>query len=160
MRMFFSSLFIFFIICLFCSCGSALKDNNACTNESPYADTSALLKYAGDSIKTTMDTTGLLYQIIDSGSGAHPTLASTMTVSYVARLMDNFIFDSLTNSNLGGGTLGGLIFGWRYGMPKIGAGGEIKLLIPSAYAWGCTGYNLVPPNAPVYFDIKLLSVGN
>ena len=158
--MFFSSLLIFLVICLFSSCGSSLKDNNACTNESPYADTSALLRYAGDSIQTTLDSTGLLYQIIDPGSGTHPTLTSTMTVTYVGRLMDNYIFDSLTNTNLNGNVLGGLIFGWRYGLPKIGAGGEIKLLIPSALAWGCTGFNQVPANAPVYFDVKLLSVGN
>jgi FKBP-type peptidyl-prolyl cis-trans isomerase FkpA len=43
-------------------------------------------------------------------------------------------------------------------LPKIGVGGRIKMLIPSALAWGCTGYGPVPGNAPVYFDVTLLQV--
>jgi FKBP-type peptidyl-prolyl cis-trans isomerase len=51
-----------------------------------------------------------------------------------------------------------LIAGWQIGLPKIGVGGRIQLFIPSAYAWGCTGYGAIPADAPVFFDIELLAV--
>jgi FKBP-type peptidyl-prolyl cis-trans isomerase FkpA len=72
--------------------------------------------------------------------------------------MDNKVFDSASNTNLNGAGLYLTIPGWQIGLPKIGVGGHIELFIPSALAWGCTGYGPVPANAPVYFDVKLLQV--
>jgi FKBP-type peptidyl-prolyl cis-trans isomerase FkpA len=142
----------------FFGCGKQAPDNPSCTNTSPYSDSTALLKFADDSIKATMDSSGLFYQIVDSGSSVKPVYSSTITVNYVGRLMSGAIFDSASNTNLNGQGLYNLIIGWRIGMPKIGVGGRIKLLIPSDYAWGCTGYGPVPANSPVYFDVTLLSV--
>jgi FKBP-type peptidyl-prolyl cis-trans isomerase FkpA len=143
----------------FFGCGKAAPDNPACTAQAPVADSAALLTYAADSsIKAAWDSTGLYYQIIDSGSGLKPIATSTVTVNYVGRLMSGVLFDSASNTNLNGNQLFNLILGWRIGLPKIGVGGHIKLLVPSAYAYGCTGYGPVPPNAPLYFDIDLLSV--
>jgi FKBP-type peptidyl-prolyl cis-trans isomerase FkpA len=152
--------FVLIVSVLFCffGCGKAVPDNPACTNSSPFSDSSALLKFADDSIKATMDSSGLFYQIIDSGSNVKPVFSSTITVNYVGRLMSGVIFDSASNTNLNGNELYSLIIGWRIGLPKIGVGGRIKLLIPSDYAWGCTGYSNVPGNQPVYFDVTLLSV--
>jgi FKBP-type peptidyl-prolyl cis-trans isomerase FkpA len=153
--------FVFFVagfISLF-GCGKSQPDNPACSNNSPFADSITLLKYAADSsIKASMDSSGLFYQIIDSGTGNKPAFSSHLTVNYIGRLMSGAIFDSASNTNLNGAGLYNLITGWRIGLLKIGAGGRIKLLIPSALAWGCTGYGPVPANAPVYFDVKLLQV--
>jgi FKBP-type peptidyl-prolyl cis-trans isomerase FkpA len=153
--------FVLIIGCLlsFFGCGKTVPDNPACTNTSPFSDSTALLKFAADSsIKAVMDSSGLYYQIIDSGSNVKPVSTSTITVNYIGRLMSGAIFDSASNTNLNGQALYNLILGWRLGLPKIGVGGRIKLLIPSDYAWGCTGYGPVPANAPVYFDVKLLAV--
>jgi FKBP-type peptidyl-prolyl cis-trans isomerase FkpA len=155
---------LFFVVVViglitFFGCGKQAPDNPACTNSSPYADSTVLLKYAADSsIKTTWDSSGLYYQILDTGNNNKPVFSSNMTVNYVGRLMSGAIFDSASNSNLGGAGLYNLILGWRIVMPKIGVGGHIKMLIPSALAWGCTGYGPVPGNSPVYFDVKLLQV--
>jgi FKBP-type peptidyl-prolyl cis-trans isomerase FkpA len=48
--------------------------------------------------------------------------------------------------------------GWQIGLPKIGVGGHIIMLVPSGFAYGCTGYGPVPANAPLYFDVRLLQV--
>jgi FKBP-type peptidyl-prolyl cis-trans isomerase FkpA len=140
------------------SCGKNSPDNPACTNNPVAADSAALIKFSGDSIPLTKDSTGLYYHIIDSGSDLKPVFSSNITVNYVGRLMTNVVFDSASNTNLNGAGLYNLIPGWQIGMPKIGKGGRIQLFIPSALAWGCTGYGPVPANAPVYFDVTLLQV--
>jgi FKBP-type peptidyl-prolyl cis-trans isomerase FkpA len=72
--------------------------------------------------------------------------------------MSGVIFDSASNSNLNGAGLYRLITGWQIGMEKIGVGGHIIMLVPSDFAYGCTGYGPVPANAPLYFDVRLLQV--
>jgi len=154
-------LFVFVIVGMMIvfGCGKQVPDTNACTNKSIYADTSALLTYAKDSsIHVSWDSLGLYYQILDSGNNNKPLFSSNITVNYVGRLMSGFLFDSASNTNLNGNGLYKLLNGWQYGLPKIGVGGHIILLIPSANGYGCTGYGPVPPDAPLYYDVKLLQV--
>jgi FKBP-type peptidyl-prolyl cis-trans isomerase FkpA len=143
----------------FIGCGKSYPDNPPCTANPVSSDSAALLKFAADSMfKVTRDSSGLYYQIIDSGSSHKPTYSSMIEVSYVGRLMSGYSFDSADSTTLEGHPISELILGWRVAMPKIGEGGHIKMLIPSALAWGCTGYGPVPANAPVYFDVQLIKV--
>lgn len=161
-------LFVLSVIVVFsyisCSKDVPVPTTPPCTPKAVSADSAALITFAGDSIPLTHDSTGLYYHIIDSGNTTKPGSASVLTVTYTAKLMDNFAFDSASNSYLMGATLQQLIAGWQIGLPKIGVGGHIQLFIPSALAWGCNGLVtnagliIVPPDAPVYFDVKLLGV--
>jgi FKBP-type peptidyl-prolyl cis-trans isomerase FkpA len=155
--------FVFVVagIIVFFGCNKGLPDNvTPCTNKSPFADSAALLKYAHDSsIQVTRDSSGLYYQILDSGNSTRPIFSSNVIVTYVARLMTGAIFDSATNSNLNGYAVYKLITGWQIGLPKIGVGGHMIMLVPSDYGYGCTGYPpFVPGDAPLYFDVRLLQV--
>ncbi|MFI5194473.1 MAG: FKBP-type peptidyl-prolyl cis-trans isomerase [Chitinophagales bacterium] len=147
----------YFISCVKTNTGSSYT---SCTGVDVTGDSSALLKYAADSIHVTKDSSGLYFEILDSGAGVSPSPNSHLLVSYKGRLLDNEVFDStVTSSDLRGMPLSQLIPGWQIGLPKIKKGGHIKLLIPSALAWGCQGSgNAIPSNAPVYFDIYLLDV--
>ena len=152
-------LFSFLIISVigYFSCGKSGPTDPACTAVPVASDSAALFKFAGDSIKLTKDVNGMYYHIIDSGSSDHPVFSSTVTVTYVAKLMNDSTIDSASNSNLGGAGLYRLIPAWQIGLPKIGVGGRIQMFVPSALAYGCTGYQSVPANAPLYFDVKLIS---
>jgi FKBP-type peptidyl-prolyl cis-trans isomerase FkpA len=44
------------------------------------------------------------------------------------------------------------------GLTRIQAGGRIKMLVPSQYAYGCQGSGPIPPNTPMFFDITLVSI--
>jgi len=66
--------------------------------------------------------------------------------------------DQLSDPTRSGWTLSSLIEGWKIGIPLIKKGGRIKLIIPSALAYGCTGYASIPPNTPLYFDVTLTDV--
>jgi FKBP-type peptidyl-prolyl cis-trans isomerase FkpA len=148
----------FSFLCYF-GCVKGTPSTQACTNTLPYSDSTTLLKFAGVYyINTTFDSSGIYYQILDSGSGVKPNENSYCTVNYIGRLMNYVIFDSASNSRMGGYKISQLLPFWQFGLPKIGVGGHIKLLVPSAYAFGCNGYNTIPANAPLYYDITLLKV--
>ena len=86
---------------------------------------------------------GLYYVILDAGGTEKPTLSSTVTVSY-----DGFYLHAspLDNASFFVSPLNNLIEGWKEGIPKIGKGGKIKLIIPSHLAYG---------NGILIFDVDL-----
>src|SRR6516164_11603572 len=123
-------------------------------------DTAALENYArSNNIQVVQDTSGLLYQIVSPGTGgSYPNLGSTIFVTYTASTLDGTIFDSTSNPAKTGFILSNLIKAWQIGIPKIQAGGHIKLLCPSSLAYGCQGAGtFIPPNTPVFFDVNLVS---
>jgi FKBP-type peptidyl-prolyl cis-trans isomerase FkpA len=138
------------------SCNKSSPGYYSCTGPAAYQDSSTLLTYARDSgITATMDTSFLFYQIIDSGTVPHPNLNSLITVNYVSRIVNTGVLvDSADSASF---HLDSLILGWQYGLQKIGKGGQIKLLVPSALAFGCSGSGNVQPNEPLYFEVTLLN---
>ncbi len=144
---------IYFVSCV----KSSTPGYTSCTGPSAADDSSALKNYAQQNGLTVVaDTSWLYYQIITQGAGLHPIGTSKITVSYVGKFLNGNLFDSTTSPVTF--ELDSLIAGWQYGLPKIEAGGHIKLLVPSALAFGCAGSGNIPSNAPVFFDINLISV--
>ncbi len=116
---------------------------------------------------TELNNTGLMYYIADSGSVEKPVLTSTVTANYVGYTTDGEVFDQTTTAS-GPATfpLRGVIEGWQLGVPLIGTGGTIRLLIPSDLAYGSRGqqdqfgnYGICP-DVDLVFDIELVSFRN
>jgi FKBP-type peptidyl-prolyl cis-trans isomerase FkpA len=109
-------------------------------------------------INATKDPSGLYYSIITPGTGAYPTVNSTVSVDYTGKLLDGSVFappDHTLNS------LGSFIQGWQIGVPHINSGGRILLIIPSALGYGNSSPGAgVPKNAVLVFTIDLLSFNN
>ncbi len=108
-------------------------------------------------VTVTSDPSGILYQIINSGTGATPTLSSTVSVRYTARLMNSTIFDSVSGTPVSL-PLNSLIQSWQVALQLIQAGGRIKFISPSSLAYGCEGAGSIPPDSPLFFDVELVSV--
>ena len=140
------------------SCNKSTVNEGSCTGPKAVTDSTQLLAFArSHGIHPVADTSWLYYEIISPGSGVNPVAASTVFIHYVARLMDGTYVDSISTAK--GFVLNGLIKGWQYGLPKIKSGGRIKLLIPSALGYSCTGYgSSIPPDAPLYYDVYLDSL--
>jgi FKBP-type peptidyl-prolyl cis-trans isomerase FkpA len=131
---------------------SCTKDSGTCTDKTVQSEEGAILAFATtNGITATRHSSGMYYQIISAGSGATPTLASRVKAKYTGKYMDGTIFDSATTAVEF--PLSGVIAGWQLGLPLIQKGGIIKLIIPSSFAYGCTGRSPIPPYAVLYFEL-------
>ncbi|TRZ83086.1 MAG: peptidylprolyl isomerase [Sediminibacterium sp.] len=132
----------------------AIFSNTACSKSSA-SESDQMISYAkSNNITYISDPSGILYEIITPGNSTHPTINNTITVTYVGTLMNGKQFDAGTITY----ALSNLIPGWQIAVPKIGIGGEIKVLIPSSLGYGSRGSGSIPGNSPLYFDIKLSAV--
>ncbi len=152
-----TGLFLLITSFLLNSCGKS-ADSSGCQPATVASEKATMVAYCtSSSISYTEDPSGLLYQIIDPGTGVAPTTANTISVVYTGKLFNGTTFDATANPiSL---PLSGVIDGWKIGIPKIKKGGRIKLVIPSALAYSCTGAGTsIPPNTPLYFDVTLTDV--
>jgi FKBP-type peptidyl-prolyl cis-trans isomerase FkpA len=140
--------------------GCKKKENTSCTNVDPAAEEAAILAYnTAQGITATKHPSGLYYQIINLGTGVTPNQNSSVTVQYVGKLFNGTTFDSNTDPGGVQFPLSQLIPGWQIGIPLIRVGGKIRLIVPSAYAYGCQGSSpAIPSNSPLFFEITLLGV--
>jgi FKBP-type peptidyl-prolyl cis-trans isomerase len=93
-----------------------------------------------------------------------------LEVRYTGRLRDGTIFDSNKTSatplrlRIGGRLQSdppdviSVIQGWNEGLIGMKVGGERRLIIPPALAYGVNGTNGIPPNSELVFDVALLKI--
>ena len=148
---------LFSVLIVFTNCKKDCKLRPASSEEGQ------ILQFAAaNNINATKHSTGLYYEIIDPGTGPKPTKASRISITYKGTFMNGVQFEEkLTPNNTAGDPawgLSGLIEGWQNGIPLIGQGGRIKLIIPSSQAYGCEDYGPIPGNSVLFFDITLYDV--
>lgn len=98
------------------------------------------------------------------GSGASPSVGDLVTVNYTGFLEDGSVFDSSLETgrspfsfNLG---VGQVIAGWDEGVASMNIGGSRLLIIPPELGYGERGIpGTIPPNATLFFNVDLLSIG-
>jgi len=103
---------------------------------------------------------GLYYVITTPGEAVHPTINSSVTAYYKGYLADGTVFDQTSTGKPANFPMVRVIAGWQEGLPLIGKGGKIKLLIPSALGFGNTVSGIIPRNSVIIFDIELVSITN
>jgi FKBP-type peptidyl-prolyl cis-trans isomerase FkpA len=121
-------------------------------------DKAIILKYIADNNLTADSTaSGLYYIIADSGVGPKPVSTSRVKVYFKGYLTNGYIFDENEPGFPFETFLSGVIKGWTEGVQLIGKGGKIKLLLPSALAYGTQATAEFEANSVLIFDIELES---
>jgi peptidylprolyl isomerase len=105
---------------------------------------------------------GLKYIDEVVGTGASPKPSQNVTVHYTGTLEDGTKFDSSVDRGqpypFRIGT-GAVIKGWDEGVMTMKVGGKRRLMIPAKLGYGAAGNPpKIPPNAPLIFEVELLSV--
>ncbi|KAJ7594403.1 hypothetical protein C8J56DRAFT_1044148 [Mycena floridula] len=101
-------------------------------------------------------------KIVDAtvGTGPQAKKGNTVSMRYIGKLLNGKIFDQNTKGKaftfrLGQGSV---IKGWDEGIVGMAVGGERKLTIPAAMAYGKKGQTGIPANSTLVFDVKLLEI--
>ncbi len=121
---------------------------------------------AADTITyTELNSTGLLYRITDPGEAEKPTLQSSVTANYRGFVTNGRVFDQTQGRGPATFPLSRVIQGWQLGVPLVGKGGKIRLLIPAELGYGSAGscqqgVCSICPDSDLVFDIELVSFTN
>jgi FKBP-type peptidyl-prolyl cis-trans isomerase len=111
--------------------------------------------------KKNIDTTstGIFYIVEKVGSGATVKTGNKITVNYTGMFTDGTVFDSSKGySYVHKGSSSRMIQGWEEGIEVLNKGERATFLIPSAKAYGSTGYSSIPPNSPLIFVIEVVDI--
>jgi len=138
--------------------GISCNKDTSCTPKTVASEVATMQSFATtNGLTVQTHSSGLLYQIVNPGSGLTPTLTSRVSVRYTGKLMNGTIFDS-NNGVPVQFLLNQVIAGWQLGLPLIKKGGTIRLIIPSSLAYGCNATGPIPGDSVLYFEIELVDV--
>ena len=117
-----------------------------------------------DSIKNNtagiqVSASGLMYLILQDGTGAYATATDSVQVDYIGKLTNGKEFDSSEAGKPVTFSLKSIIPGFTEGLQKVKEGGKIRLFIPSALAYGEAEQGPIPAYSTLIFDITLVKVG-
>ena len=103
---------------------------------------------------------GLLYTIVEAGSGGSPGPQSSVTVNYRGTLVDGTEFDSSYSRNEPiTFSLTAIIPGWQEALELMSVCAKFEILLPPELAYGDSGAPpAIPPGATLIFEIELLDV--
>jgi len=145
-------LMFFLAVVMLSSCS---KDNYNAEEQAKKDDALIVDFIAKNNIQATKHSSGLYYQIINQGTGASVTAASTVGVNYEGKLLNGTQFDKSTQTVTF--PLTGVIQGWTIGVPLIKVGGRIRLIVPSTLAYGNDSPGPgIPKNSVLDFTIDLI----
>jgi len=111
--------------------------------------------------KKNIDTTstGIFYIVEKVGAGATVKTGNKVTVNYTGTFTDGTVFDSSKGyTYIHKGSSSPMIRGWEEGIEVLNKGERATFLIPSAKAYGSTGYLSIPPNSPLIFVIEVVDI--
>lgn len=159
---------LFFVLCISVVALSCLKSaDKTCAYplvrvSAPKSEQDSVKAYLGaDSIDAIKHDAGFYYKVINPGTGTDTmTLCSEVLVEHSGKLKTGEVINPTRREYL---VLGGApIEGWVLGIPLVKKGGEIRLFIPPALAFGYNdvpnpnGVPVIPAGSIVIYDIKLI----
>ena len=110
----------------------------------------------------TKDPRGFYYIIENAGDNVKPALCDNISFTYQGKLTNGNVFDE--SSTPVTYQLGQLILGWQWGLPLIGQGGKIRLIVPPSLGYGNIdrldgqGNVIIPKGSILDFEVSLTAV--
>lgn len=103
---------------------------------------------------------GVVVRTLDSGTGATPTLDSTVTMRYTGSLPDGTVFDTIGPDEPAMRVrVGDLAAGLGLALTTMQAGAMAMVSIPAELAYGTEGIpGVIPPDSALRFEIELISI--
>ena len=100
---------------------------------------------------------GLRFETLRPGTGAKPTAADMVLVTYEGHLSDGTLFDAGPRPTAF--PVSGVVPGFAEALQLMQKGGRYRFWIPSALAYGAEGApGAIPPNAELEFIVVLIDM--
>lgn len=106
----------------------------------------------------TMLPDGVLYKVIESGTGAQPGPRSVITCHYTGRLIDGSEFDSSVGDCPLAIRVSDVIEGWIVALTHMHVGDKWEVYIPADLGYGRMAQPGIPAYSTLIFEIELISV--
>jgi FKBP-type peptidyl-prolyl cis-trans isomerase FkpA len=121
--------------------------------------------FGQNSSPTAPDQSNVAYAQTDLtvGTGAEATAGTTVTTQYGLWLYSDTTPDhkgTQLDANQTSFVIGGnqVIKGFEQGVTGMKVGGTRRVIVPPSLAYGSSGFQSIPPNAALVFDIALTNV--
>lgn len=112
-----------------------------------------------NNLNATRDISGVYYIIKEPGTGDEINIGSTVYPFYTGRLLNGTQFETSADTSVAL-ALNTTIPGWQRVLPKISAGGKIRMVIPSKLAYSNSARDSIKMNAVLDFDVEVHKVTN
>ncbi|MCH2042519.1 MAG: FKBP-type peptidyl-prolyl cis-trans isomerase [Saprospiraceae bacterium] len=111
-----------------------------------------------ENIKST--TSGILYEIIQEGTGDVATQNDRVDLNYQGTLVDGTVFETNAGAQPMHKMVGGLMEAQQEIVKMMPAGSKWKVYIPSNLAYGARGHaqKRIPPHATLIYELEVISV--
>lgn len=103
---------------------------------------------------------GLLYRVLEAGTGMTPSLGDSVTVNQRIMFVNGkVIADTYKSGEPDSFSMKEAIPGIREGLQLMAEGARYEFVVPPELAWGKKGVgDKIGPNAVLVFDLRLLAV--
>ena len=102
---------------------------------------------------------GILYEVLQSGSGPRATLRSIVSVYYKGMLINGDVFDDNTTQGYPDAfRLSDLIVGWQIALTQMCVGDKWRIYVPSQVGYGAMSVAGIPKHSTLVFEIELAGV--
>lgn len=114
-------------------------------------------KATEESIHTTAQ--GVLYEVLQQGSGPRATIRSIVSVYYKGMLTSGKVFDDNTQQGYPDAfRLADLITGWQIALTQMCPGDKWRIYVPAEVGYGATYVAGIPKHSTLIFEIELVGV--
>lgn len=136
---------------------AVMQENRA---EEFTAEGSAFLEAKRQEQGVKVTGSGLMYKVLEEGSGESPEPTDTVQVHYTGTFTDGTTFDSSEGGDPVQFQLNQVIPGWTEGLQLMKEGAKYEFYIPYTLAYGEQGAPRggIPPYATLVFQVELLDV--
>ena len=102
---------------------------------------------------------GVLYEVLQSGSGNRASIRSIVSVYYKGMLINGNVFDDNTQQGYPDAfRLADLITGWQIALTQMCPGDKWRIYVPSEVGYGAMSVAGIPKHSTLIFEIELVGV--
>ena len=102
---------------------------------------------------------GVLYEVLQEGSGNKASIRSIVSVFYKGMLINGNVFDDNTQQGYPDAfRLTDLITGWQIALTQMRPGDKWRIYVPSEVGYGATYVSGIPKHSTLIFEIELVGV--